>query len=105
MVDDTAAFMSPLRPRIGKENVKCGDGLRRQQISHRVARFDEQHADISEPVPSDPVAGGTNATGETFNPEIIVLRILLRERREIRAVAAADVNFQRRFARKNFAQI
>lgn len=97
--------MAPFRPRIGKQHVKRGDRPRREQIRDRVRDIDQQHACVLKVALRDFTACRTNAPDETFDPEKIVSGGLLCESSEVRAVAAANVDLERRLSREQFAQV
>ena len=93
--EQPASGMTPLRPRIGKHQMKPGHGTGRQKMANSIGNFAAQDACVAQPVRGDFLAGTPDPSEETLNAEKISFRAGAGCRREKRAIAASEINLQR----------
>ena len=98
-----APMMPALRPRIREKDVHCLDAAARNDLCHGVNRVDAQHPHIPESCSF--AANAPYPTGQAFDSEIVALRILSSECEQKRAVAAADIDFDRSVAPEDLGEI
>jgi hypothetical protein len=103
--NEAAAGVASFRPGIGKEEIKHSYGLGRHQLLDRVRNLEAQDARIAETIPLNLSTRAPDSASEPFDPEKIVLWILHRQRRQEGAVAAAEIDFQRRVATEDGRQV
>jgi hypothetical protein len=84
--------MAALRPRIGKEQIKCFNGFFGQQITRGVGNFDLQNANVFERKYFS--TGLRDAARQFINSEKISLRITLRELAQERTIAASKIDLE-----------
>lgn len=93
--DETARRMAPLRPWIGKHDIKRGDRINRQEPFDRVGNLEAQDAGIRQAGPLDFATRGPNAAEQALDSQEIIVRILCRNLGKEGAVAAAEIDYER----------
>lgn len=96
--DDAPASVTPLRPRIGEQQMESVDGLRRKKMANGVGAFDAQDARITQFALRDFATGAADTSEQTFRAEEISMSILLCERREKGPIPTTKIHFERRDA-------
>ena len=95
--------MPPFWPRIGEQEVKCFHRCGRQQIADSIGNFHSQQAHVVDLGGS--ARDGADPTDQTLDSKKIFLRHALGQRAKKRAVAAAQIDMERRIASKEFFEI
>lgn len=93
-LNEAAAVMPGLRPRVRAEQVEAGDGGLRQQPFDGVAAFEAEEPDVREASFFDVLANLADAAEEALDAEEIALRVVGGEVEQERTVAAAEVDLQ-----------
>lgn len=101
----TAWCMAAFRPWIGKHKMKRRDGTLREQPLDGVGDLELQDARILQRVVLDFPTGAADSTKQTLNAEEISVGIFAGKGREKSAVAAAEIDFDRRLAAVDFLEI
>ena len=95
-LDQPLVLVPPLGPRVGKHHMHHLGRRAGQQVPHEVVALHPDQPGVGGSRPGEPAAGAPHAAQEAFHPEEIALRGALCHRHQERAVARAEVQFQRR---------
>ena len=97
--------MAALRPWVRKEKVKDIHGFAWKKVLHRVQDLESKNARVRQLLLPDLPRSAPPATRQTLHAKKIPLRISLGERRQEGSVTATEIDFERRGASEDFAQI
>jgi len=103
--DGAPAMMSPLRPRVWKQQVHGRYLVSRNQTRHGVNEINAENARVRQTEPRDSAANRISAPGETFDAEKIPLWILSRQHGQKSTVAAAAIDLDGRIPAEDFAEV
>ena len=101
----TPVMMAAFRPRIRKQQIDDFDRIGRKQIFDRVRTFDAEHAQVPQSKANRFCTGTTHTTAQPFDADKVALWKFLRQVHQKRAVPTAEIDFQRRCARKNLRKL
>ena len=102
---NTAGGMAPLRPRIGKHQMKDGNRTGRQELSNRIGNVATQDPGVAQTAQFDLAAGASHSPDHPLNPKKISCRIRRSQGGEKQAVAAPEINLERCVAPVDILQI
>ena len=100
-----ARSVAPFRPWIGKQEIKCGNGVWRHEMIERVGNFESHYARVRQADAFDFSTGSAHPTKQAFDAQKILVGIFLCNRRQKRTVTAAEIDFDRGIATKNGAKV
>lgn len=103
--DQATRSMAPFRPGVREHQMKSSHGSRRYQTLDGVQNLKSQNACIRQARPLDFSAGCPDPTQKAFDSKKIPRRILGRDGREKRAIAATKIDFERSAAAIDRVQV
>jgi hypothetical protein len=101
----TPGRVTPFWPGVRKHNVKCRNGILRQQPLDGGGNLEPQQARIRQAAALDPSTGCAHSTEQTLDSEKIFPWILGSYRHEKRAVPAAKIDFDGRSTPVNLCEV
>lgn len=94
-VHQPAILVASFRPGVRKHHVKNVDRTRRQQLTHRMSRFDAKHSRVRETPLRQFVARASDPAEKTLDPKKISFRIRGGELGEVCAIATSEIYLER----------